>query len=163
MPIIRISTSISAPIERVFDLARSVDVHLATTTETQEKAIAGRKSGLLEYGDSVTWEARHLGRTRKLKVQITEFDLPNQFVDEMVSGPFRSLRHVHRFKSNTESDTEMIDELVFKAPMGPIGTLAERLLLTRYMEKFLLKRNAELKTIAETDRWRDYLPQKTNS
>ncbi|MFG0245788.1 MAG: cell division protein [Phycisphaerales bacterium JB052] len=159
MPIIRTSTTVQAPIERVFDLARSIDAHVATTTKSGEKAIAGRKTGLIEYAESVTWEAKHLGRTQRLKVQITEFDRPNQFVDEMVTGAFRSLRHVHRFKSMTPDQTEMIDELVFKAPMGPLGTIAEKLFLTGYMHKFLEERNQQLKQIAETQRWKEFLPE----
>lgn len=160
MPIIRTSITIQAPIERVFDLARSIDAHIATATKSGEKAIAGRKSGLIEYAESVTWEARHLGKTRRLKVQITEFDRPNQFVDEMVSGSFRSLRHVHRFKAISEGQIEMSDELVFKAPGGPLGTLAEKLFVTGYLEKFLEDRNRQLKAIAESEQWRAFIPEK---
>ncbi|HCT46382.1 MAG: cell division protein [Phycisphaerae bacterium] len=159
MPIIRTTTTIQAPIQRVFDLARSIDAHVATTTKSGEKAVAGRKTGLIEYAESVTWEAKHLGRTQRLKVQITEFDRPNQFVDEMVTGAFRSLRHVHRFKPLTPDQTEMTDELVFKAPMGPLGTIAEKLFLTGYMQRFLEERNQELKQIAESQRWKEFVPE----
>lgn len=161
MPIIRTSTTIQAPVQRVFDLARSIDAHVATTTKSGEKAVAGRKTGLIEYAESVTWEAKHLGRTQRLKVQITEFDRPNQFVDEMVTGAFRSLRHVHRFKPITPDQTEMIDELVFKAPMGPLGTIAEKIFLTGYMQRFLEERNHELKQIAESERWKEFVPEST--
>lgn len=159
MPIIRTTTTIQAPIQRVFDLARSIDAHVATTTKSGEKAVAGRKTGLIEYAESVTWEAKHLGRTQRLKVQITEFDRPNQFVDEMVTGAFRSLRHVHRFKPLTPDQTAMTDELVFKAPMGPLGTIAEKLFLTGYMQRFLEERNQELKQIAESQRWKEFVPE----
>ncbi len=163
MPIIRTSARINAPIDRVFDLARSIDAHLATTSSTKERVIAGRKSGLIEYGESVTWEAKHLGKTRRLKVQVTEFDRPNQFVDEMVTGDFRSLRHVHRFKSIADNLTEVTDELVFKAPMGFIGVLAEKLVITNHLQKFLHDRNRQLKEIAECDRWMEFLPNPTTN
>ena len=161
MPIIRTSARINAPIERVFDLARCVEAHIATSSITGERVIAGRKSGLIEYGESVTWEAKHLGQTRRLKVQVTEFDRPNQFVDEMVTGDFRSLRHVHRFKSIDDNQTEVMDELVYKAPMGFIGTLAEKLVITSHLQKFLNDRNHQLKEIAESDRWMEFLPNTT--
>jgi ligand-binding SRPBCC domain-containing protein len=161
MPIIRTTTTIHAPIGRVFDLARSIDAHLDTAQASEERVIAGRKSGLIEYGESVTWEAKHLGRRHRLKAQVTEFDRPNQFVDEMVSGPFRSLRHVHRFRSIRDDQTEMVDEIVYRAPMGPIGMLAEKLILTGHLRKFLESRNEELRQIAECDRWRSFLPDET--
>jgi len=159
MPVIHMKTIIQAPIERVFDLARSIDAHIATSETTSEKAIAGRKTGLIEFGESVTWEAKHLGRTQRLKVQITEFDRPKQFVDEMVTGAFRSFRHVHRFKSIESDHTEMTDEIVFKAPWGPVGILAEKAFLSRYLRSFLEERNHQLKQLSESDLWRSYLPE----
>ncbi len=50
MPLIELSTGIRAPIERVFDLARSIDAHVASTGQTRERAVAGRTSGLIELG-----------------------------------------------------------------------------------------------------------------
>jgi len=41
-------TKIQAPRERVFDLARSIDLHKASTSKTNEKAIEGRVSELIE-------------------------------------------------------------------------------------------------------------------
>ena len=48
--LIRLETQIDAPQERVFDLARSIDAHLASTEGTRERAIGGRTSGLIEMG-----------------------------------------------------------------------------------------------------------------
>ncbi len=46
MPIIHLETHIIAPINRVFGLARNIDLHQYSTKQTNEKAIAGRTSGL---------------------------------------------------------------------------------------------------------------------
>jgi hypothetical protein len=43
-------TSIAAPIERCFDLARSIDLHMASTNWSGERAIAGVTSGLIGAG-----------------------------------------------------------------------------------------------------------------
>jgi len=43
-------TSIKAPIQIVFDCARSIDIHQLSTAKTNEKAIFGRTSGLCELG-----------------------------------------------------------------------------------------------------------------
>jgi hypothetical protein len=61
MPSIELATSIAAPIERVFDLARSIDLHMKSTSRTGERAIAGTTSGLIGLGQGVTWRARHFG------------------------------------------------------------------------------------------------------
>jgi hypothetical protein len=55
MPTIVVETRIAAPVERCFDLARDVDVHLRTAASTGERAVGGKTSGLLELGDVVTF------------------------------------------------------------------------------------------------------------
>jgi hypothetical protein len=66
-------TSIDAPPERVFDLARSIDAHQQSAEGTQERAIAGVTQGLIGMGDVVTWEARHFGIKQRLTVRVTAF------------------------------------------------------------------------------------------
>ena len=77
MPLITIETLINAPMERVFDLARSIDAHMASTDGTEERAVAGRTTGLIGRGESVTWEARHFGIRQRLTAHITAFDRPH--------------------------------------------------------------------------------------
>src|SRR5690349_4793455 len=95
---IRIATPIAAPPERCFDLARSVDAHLESAKSTGERVVAGRTSGLLELGEEITWEARHLGVRQRLTSRITAFDRPSYFQDRMVRGIFKSFEHDHHFQ-----------------------------------------------------------------
>ncbi len=50
----RLETSIAAPIERVFDLARDIGLHERSMAAFGERAIAGRLSGSIEAGETVT-------------------------------------------------------------------------------------------------------------
>ena len=54
-------TDIMAPIDVVFDLARSIDAHLDSMGQSREQAIAGVASGLIGLGEQVTWKATHFG------------------------------------------------------------------------------------------------------
>jgi ligand-binding SRPBCC domain-containing protein len=151
---IRIATSIvvEASIQRCFDLARDIDVHTRTVWKhTKEKAVAGRTSGKIELGETVTFEATHFGVRQRLASEIVEFDAPRRFVDRMVRGAFKRMRHEHDFEALGERSTRMTDTLTFEAPLGPLGWIAERLVLRRYMLKFLEDRNAEVKRIAERE------------
>jgi hypothetical protein len=85
---IELTTRINAPIEPCFDLARSINLHMESTKQTGERAVAGRTSGLIGLGETVTWRAKHLGTWQTLTSKITEFDYPNHFTDEMVKGAF---------------------------------------------------------------------------
>lgn len=150
MPTIELETIIHAPTEIVFDLARDVEAHTASTSQTGERAIAGRTSGLLELGESVTWEARHLGIRQRLTVQITAMSRPHFFEDRMLQGIFSSMSHRHDFiRSQDGASTLMEDSFTFLAPLGVIGRLADKLFLTAYMTRFLIQRNTHLKQMAE--------------
>ncbi|MEA2537040.1 MAG: hypothetical protein QOF11_1274 [Chloroflexota bacterium] len=145
---IRLETSIAAPVERVFALARDIDLHQRSVAHTDERAIAGRMSGRIRPGETVTWMARHFGRTWSLTSRITAFEPPTMFVDEQVSGPFRSFRHEHRFQP-TAGGTLMTDDWQHVAPFGALGRLADRLFLDRHMRGLLRTRNTTLRREAE--------------
>jgi len=147
---IELSTHINAPIGRCFDLARSIDLHMESTKQTGEQAIAGRTSGLIELGESVTWRARHFGIWQNLTSKVTEFEYPNHFTDEMVSGAFKSFRHQHLFFA-VGDQTLMKDIFSFESPYGWLGELANFLFLGRYMQWLLEKRNRVIKNAAESD------------
>lgn len=157
MPRIELSTFIAAPIERCFDLARSVDFHTRSASATREHAVAGRITGLLGSGESVTWRARHFGLWQLLTVRITSYHRPEFFQDTMVHGTFQTLRHDHVFEA-VAGGTVMRDDFEFTAPLGLLGQLAERLVLTAYMRAFIEHRNRQLKAAAESTTWREFLP-----
>jgi ligand-binding SRPBCC domain-containing protein len=148
-----IETSIEAPINRVFDLARSIDLHKLSTTGTNEEAVAGKTSGLIELGETVTWRAKHFGIYQNLTVEIVEFEIPYLFADVMIEGAFKKVKHVHTFFSEG-SGTKMIDEFEFVSPLGILGKLADLLFLKKYMTKFLITKNKELKHVAESEEWK---------
>ncbi|MET3695847.1 hypothetical protein SAMN05877753_102624 [Bacillus oleivorans] len=148
MPVIRHQTYINAPIHICFDLARNVEVHTKTTSNTKERAIGGVTKGLLEAGDMVTWEAVHFGIKQRLTAKVTEMDKPYKFIDIMEKGAFHSFTHTHEFVEQGDG-TLMIDTFDYKSPFGMIGRLADLLLLKKYMETFIANRANELKKLAE--------------
>ena len=156
MSTIHLTTFIAAPVERVFDLARSVDMHKHTMTKHKEEAVAGIRFGLMEKNETVTWKAKHLFKTRFLRSEITEMKKPNMFIDEQVKGDFKKMRHEHHFKP-CDNGTIMIDLLEFETPYGSFGRFVSKVFLTRYMKKLIEQRNLAIKEFAESERWRKYL------
>ena len=148
MPAIILQTHINAPIQKVFDLARSIDLHMQSTKQTGEKAIAGRITGLIELGETVTWRAKHFGIRQNLTSKITEYKYPDYFVDEMLNGAFKSIRHEHQF-SWVDNHTVMKDIFVFESPLGILGRLFNWLVLKRYMTSLLIERNRVIMETAE--------------
>jgi ligand-binding SRPBCC domain-containing protein len=148
MPEIWLDTFIKAKPEVVFDLARSVDVHLNSMTHARERVVQGKTSGLFEAGDVVTWQARHLGVMQHLTVKITEVWPPEFLEDVMVRGAFAEMRHQHFFEA-TDGGTKMTDKFFYRSPLGILGKMADRLFLERYMRDLLISRNAAIKALAE--------------
>lgn len=160
MPVITLTTDIAAPVDTVFDLSRSIDLHVESTSQTNEKAVAGRTSGLIELGETVTWEATHFFVRQRLTVCIKQFDQPNHFRDSMVSGAFLRFDHDHHFQASAIGTT-MTDVFDFTSPFGPLGYLANWLFVTRHMRKLLAGRNQLIKTIAESDDAKRYVETKS--
>jgi ligand-binding SRPBCC domain-containing protein len=154
------STIIRAPIDRCFDLARSVEVHLAGNVHFGETAVAtaGVTNGLVGLGQRVTWRAKHFGLRHDLTSEITEMNRPAWFQDTMIQGIFRFMKHDHFFRALPREETEMNDVFRFAAPLPILGRLAEVSFLGRYMQVLLRERNAVIREIAESSEWQRYLP-----
>lgn len=156
MPNIHITTFIAAPVERVFDLSRNIDLHKQSMTKHKEEAVAGTRFGLIEKDETVTWKAKHLFKTRFLRTRITEMIKPNIFIDEQSKGDFKMLKHEHHFKP-CENGTIMIDLIHFETPYGNIGKWFNTLYLTKYVRKLIEQRNKTIKEFAETEKWKKLL------
>jgi ligand-binding SRPBCC domain-containing protein len=74
----------------------------------------------------------------------------------MVSGAFSRFDHDHFFVAHGEH-TEMHDVFDFTSPLGPLGQIADAIVLTRYMERFLLERIRVIQRVAESDEWHAYM------
>jgi hypothetical protein len=150
---------IAAPVERCFDLARSVEVHLFGNVHWGESAVAtaGVTSGILDLRQRVTWRAKHFGVWFELLSEITSLYRPFYFQDRMLRGPFRFTEHDHFFRILSSDSTEMKDAFRFVAPLPILGRMAETAVLRQYMQGLLHERNIAIKQIAESGDWRSYL------
>ncbi len=154
-------TLIHAPIQRVFDLSRSVEVHLLANIHNGEQALAtgGITSGLVGLNGEVTWRAKHFGMWHDLTSVTTALEAPTYFRVTMLRGIFRSMQADHRLRELPSGVTELKDIFRIAAPLLIFGRLAEILFLRRYMQKLNRERNEVIKQLAESDAWRQYLPE----
>jgi ligand-binding SRPBCC domain-containing protein len=152
MPEIIIQTFIAAPAKICFDLSLSIDLHKISTAHTNEEAIDGTTTGLIKLGESVTWRARHFGIWFKMTSKITSLVSNESFIDEMVKGPFKSIKHTHTFEAQN-GGTLMTDVFQFQSPFGILGFIVDRLILAAYLKKLLMDRNAIIKKYAEGELW----------
>ena len=148
MTTIYLTTKIKAPIQTVFDASRNIDIHQLSASKSNEKAIAGVTSGLINLYETVTWRGKHFGLYLTHKSRITAMNLYNYFVDEMEEGKFKTFKHQHFFEE-TNGVTTMTDKLQYETPFGILGKLFDVIFLKKHLTQFLVNRNKVLKTISE--------------
>ncbi|GGK92016.1 ligand-binding SRPBCC domain-containing protein [Curtobacterium luteum] len=159
----RLDTHLACAPERAFALSLDIGAHERSLASTGERAVGGVTAGTIGLGESVTFRARHLGVVWRLTSRIVVLgprrrfrcdapaadrpcrrgEAPHRFVDEQVRGPFARFRHEHRFE-RAGTGTRMLDDVVVTAPFGPLGRLAEVVVLGRYLQRLLTARNTAL-------------------
>lgn len=132
----------------VFDLSRNIDVHKKSVRLTNETAIDGVQSGLINYKETVTWRGKHFGFYLTHKSRITQMKLYDYFVDEMEEGKFKSFKHEHLFKEKN-GVTLMEDIITYEVPFGFFGRLFDFLFLKKHLINLIEERNKVLKEITE--------------
>ena len=145
MPRIHLETFVAAPAEICFDLCLNVGFH---ERAGHGRAVAGVTSGQLRLGDTVTWEATHFLVRQRLTSKIVACERPRTFTDEMQRGAFGHWRHTHTFTEQS-GGTLVTDDVDFASPHGPLGILADVVVLKSYMTRFLVRHNAQFKREAE--------------
>src|ERR1700735_4923813 len=155
------TTTIEAPIQRCFDLSRSVEVHLLRNVHSGEQALAidGLTSGLQGLSDRVTWRAKHFGVWHNLTNEVTAIEPPTYFQVTMNKGIFRSMQADHYLRTLPPGAPEMTAPFRIASPPPILGLLVEKLFPRRYMLALIRERNAVIKELAESSDWKFYLPK----
>jgi ligand-binding SRPBCC domain-containing protein len=148
MTTINLITKIREHKQIVFDHSRNIDIHQQSASPSNEKAIAGVTSGLINLNETVTWRGKHFGFYLTHKSRITAMNLYDYFVDEMEQGKFKSFKHEHFFEEEN-GITIMKDKLQYETPFGIFGKLFDVLFLKKHLTNFLLERNKVLKQVSE--------------
>ena len=148
MTTINLTTKIKASKQIVFDVSRNIDIHQQSASKTNEVAIAGITSGLINLNETVTWRGKHFGFYLTHKSRITAMTFYDYFVDEMEEGKFKFFKHEHFFEEQN-GVTIMKDKMQYETPFGIFGKVFDSLFLKKHLIQFLLERNKILKEVAE--------------
>lgn len=148
MTTIQLTTNYFAPIEKVFNINRNIDIHQQSASKTNEIAIAGITSGLINKSETVTWKGKHFGFYIQHQSIISELEFPTYFVDEQLKGKFKSFKHQHFFVQK-ENYVEVTDILKYETPFSIFGQFFDRFLLKKHLTNFIKHRNTVLKNVAE--------------
>lgn len=75
------------------------------------------------------------------RVRIAEVRDDTLVTDVAERSPFASWRHEHRFQELDAHHTRMTDHVEYRLPLGPLGRLADRLVVRRMLTRMFTERH----------------------
>jgi ligand-binding SRPBCC domain-containing protein len=156
MPKIHITSFMNAPVDRVFNLSRSLTLSKLAFKSGKEQLLSSSSSNLVGAGETITLRAKHLGKTREITARVTDLALPDGYTEEQIKGDLKSFRHEYHFKK-VDNGTIMIDLVEYEGPRDFPGSIVGKFFLKSYFEKMVKKKNELIRQYAESEKWKAVL------
>lgn len=144
----RHSFIVKSPIERVWHFYTDIKhLEIITPKEIELKIISTTNQNIVQ-GQEIWVSGKIFEKIRRMKwhSKIT-FLKAHEYIDEMLSGPFKKWRHLHRFHSIDGKQTEVIDEVEFELPFGILGKLFEGYAYKQLQNTFEYRKIATVKAL----------------
>lgn len=135
--------------EKVFDVSLDPELHVRSMASHAETMLRSPDGGVFSEGSTVTWRARHFGIFFRLTSVVYAIERPHRFCDSQIAGPFAAFAHEHEFEPHPDG-TLMRDTITFRSPFGILGTIVDRLFMTRYLKRLIGERNDTVTAEAES-------------
>lgn len=133
---------VSAPIEKVWNFYTDIKHLEIITPQKLNLKVIDTTNGKISTGQECTISAKILTRKRwRSKIVACS---PYEYTDEMLEGPFKKWKHVHKFNEISSNETEIIDEIDFELSYGIIGRLANFYII-QVLEKIFENRRVATK------------------
>jgi uncharacterized protein len=151
-------TVIEAPLAKVWEFYQDVQRSLPAISDPRDDVQIESVDTPPRVGARLVLHANGpLGRVKWVAVYVelvpphaVVFGEEARFVDEQESGPFRTWRHAHEFEAVDSTTTRMIDRVTYTVGWGPIGWIADKLLVRpRLSRMFGYRRQVLAKLMAE--------------
>jgi len=97
----------------------------------------------MEVGTLIEYRLRLHRVPVRWRTRIEAWEPPRRFVDAQVRGPYSLWEHTHEFEQDGPDATIIGDRVRYSIPCGPLGELADRLLVRRDLTRiFVYRRDA---------------------
>jgi len=133
--ILRREQILDVPLERAFDFFSRAENLEAITPPLLRFRIAAPPPTEIRKGALIRYRLRLHGLPVSWLTRIEEWDPPRGFVDRQVRGPYALWHHTHSFEELGPERTRMVDLVRYGHRFGPLGTLAEHLLVHRDLRR----------------------------
>jgi ligand-binding SRPBCC domain-containing protein len=148
------TTHVDAPIDRCFLLATSVKLVSRTLGM---RPLERPATGQIGPNDQVIWHGWKFGLPQVHETLITAYERPHYFQDTMGRGRFKRYQHELTL-TEIDGHTLLHDKIRFSLPLGWAGEVVAKHLMVPYLARRLHIHLQVLKRVAESNDWRNYLP-----
>lgn len=94
------------------------------------------QSGGIEDGARVVLSVPAGPMRKRWVAQHEGYEKNRQFIDRQLSGPFAHWAHHHRFEALDEQRCQLIDQIEYKPPLGPLGAMGKGLVESMLKDVF---------------------------
>src|SRR5688572_17267776 len=157
MPSLTYQTTIKAPIDAVWAFHDDVARALPALSPPGDEVTLESMDGPPRVGFTLVINAKGpVGRVRWV-ARYEAYDPPHnvvfgreaRFVDVQDEGPFKQMRHSHEFEAIDDHNTRMIDHIDYQVGYGPLGWVADLLIVRRKFNSMFRYRHAQLRKLLD--------------
>jgi ligand-binding SRPBCC domain-containing protein len=146
----RHSFKVKSPIARVWDFYTDIKhLEIITPKDIDLKIISATNQKIVE-GHEIWVSGKIIAKIRRRRMtwhSKIKFLKSYEYVDEMLSGPFKKWAHLHEFHNIDGNQTEVIDEIEFELPYGILGKLFESYAYQQLYNIFEYRKIATIKAL----------------
>jgi ligand-binding SRPBCC domain-containing protein len=143
MYVIERAQVIPAPLEEAFRFFEDPRNLAEITPAWLRFEIVGLDGLPLRAGCKIEYRIRWLGIPFRWLTVITDYEPGRRFVDLQTRGPYRLWRHEHTFE-DLNGQTMMRDRVEYELPLGLIGRIVHRLLVSHHLRQIFDFRSARI-------------------
>lgn len=147
--VLRREQVLDVPVEEAFAFFSRAENLEAITPPLLRFRITGETPAEIRKGTLIRYRLRLHGVPVSWLTRIEEWDPPHGFVDRQIHGPYALWHHTHTFEPLGDERTRMVDLVRYGHRLGPLGTLAEHLLVNRDLTRIFDYRRDSIPPLLE--------------
>jgi ligand-binding SRPBCC domain-containing protein len=143
--------TVNTPINKAWEFYTDINHLKVITPKEVSLKVVNTTSQKFTQGTEIWIEGRMMIYYKRTWHSVISFLKPYQYIDEMISGPFKTWRHLHRFYYDVNfKKTQVIDEVEFELPYGVLGRVFEGYAYNQLKKIFDYRKKATIRALEIT-------------